>query len=153
MLPVAGKRTIQFCVFNHVSVFSLVDSMYKNITSFFSAYWKNYNAQHVMLKFLEEWREKLDKNYVVGGILMDLLKTFYCVPHYFLLAKHAAYDLDESFHSYKYSYLLNRKQYVPIKNINIYFLNIIYNHFHNILRLFDVLPSFSVTTSETMGVN
>ena len=106
-----------------------------------------------MLKFLEEWREKLDKNYVVGGILMDLFKTCYCVPHYFLLAKHAAYDLDESFLSYKYSYLLNRKQYVPIKNINIYFLNVIYNHFHNILRLFDVLPSFSVTTSETMGVN
>ena len=26
----------------------------------------------------------------------------------------------------------------------------IYNHFHNILRLFDVLPNFPVTTSETM---
>ena len=27
----------------------------------------------------------------------------------------------------------------------------IYNHFHNILRLFDVLPNFPFTTSETMG--
>ena len=26
-----------------------------------------------------------------------------------------------------------------------------YNQFHNILRLFDVLPNFSFTTSETMG--
>ena len=26
----------------------------------------------------------------------------------------------------------------------------IYNHFHNILRLFDVLPNFPLTTSETM---
>ena len=26
-----------------------------------------------------------------------------------------------------------------------------YNHFHNILRLFDVLPSFLFTASETMG--
>ena len=26
-----------------------------------------------------------------------------------------------------------------------------YNHFHNILRLFDVLPNFPFTTSETMG--
>ena len=26
----------------------------------------------------------------------------------------------------------------------------IYNHFHNILRLFDVLPNFLFTTSETM---
>ena len=25
------------------------------------------------------------------------------------------------------------------------------NHFHNILRLFDVLPSFPFTKSETMG--
>ena len=25
------------------------------------------------------------------------------------------------------------------------------NHFHNILRLFDVLPNFPFTTSETMG--
>ena len=27
----------------------------------------------------------------------------------------------------------------------------VYNHFYNILRLFDVLPSFCFTTSETMG--
>ena len=27
-----------------------------------------------------------------------------------------------------------------------------YNHFHNIVRLFDALPNFSFTTSETMGV-
>ena len=26
-----------------------------------------------------------------------------------------------------------------------------YNHFHNILRLFDVLPNFPFTTSETMA--
>ena len=30
-------------------------------------------------------------------------------------------------------------------------LVITYNQFHNILRLFDVLPNFSLTTSETMG--
>ena len=28
---------------------------------------------------------------------------------------------------------------------------LIYNQFHNILRLFDVLPNFLFTTSETMG--
>ena len=27
-----------------------------------------------------------------------------------------------------------------------------YNQFHNILRLFDVLPNFPFTTSETMGI-
>ena len=29
--------------------------------------------------------------------------------------------------------------------------NLIYNQFHNILRLFDVLPNFPFTTSETIG--
>ena len=29
-------------------------------------------------------------------------------------------------------------------------LDKIYNHFHNILRLFDVLPNFPFTISETM---
>ena len=32
-----------------------------------------------------------------------------------------------------------------------WFVLVFYNQFHNILRLFDVLPSFSFTTSETMG--
>ena len=39
-------------------------------------------------------------------------------------------------------------------NFNILCSNIIilcnYNHFHNVLRLFDVLTNFSFTTSETM---
>ena len=36
------------------------------------------------------------------------------------------------------------------KQFLITFLNTFYNHFHNILRLFDVLPTFLSTTSETM---
>ena len=31
------------------------------------------------------------------------------------------------------------------------FLNSAFNHFHNILRLADVLPNFPFTTNETMG--
>ena len=34
-----------------------------------------------MIKPLEEWRENLDKNNVVGGVLMNLSKAFDCVPH------------------------------------------------------------------------
>ena len=32
----------------------------------------------------------------------------------------------------------------------LYRLILVYNQFHNILRLFDVLPTFSFTKSETM---
>ena len=38
-----------------------------------------------MVRYLEEWRENLDKSYIVGGVLMDLSKAFDCVPHDFLL--------------------------------------------------------------------
>ena len=67
------------------------------MSSFISAYRKNYNTQHVMIRLLEEWRENLDKNYVVGGVLMDLSKAFDCVPHHLLLAKLAAYSVNETF--------------------------------------------------------
>ena len=38
-------------------------------------------------------------------------------------------------------------------NITIEFsiFELVYNQFHNVLRLFDVLPSFPFTTIETMG--
>ena len=41
----------------------------------------------MMLRLLEEWRENLDKTYVVGGVLMDLYNVFDCVPHYFFTCK------------------------------------------------------------------
>ena len=50
---------------------------------------------------------------------MDLSKDFYCVPHDLTV-----YGLDGSFLCYKYSYLLNRKQYVLVKSISSDFLNV-----------------------------
>ena len=47
--------------------------------------------QHGLMRLLEEWRENLNKNYVVGQVLMNLPKAFDCVPHDILLAKLAAY--------------------------------------------------------------
>ena len=35
--------------------------------------------------------------------------------------------------------------------ISAFMKDVFYNHFHHILRLFDVLPNFAFTTSETMG--
>ena len=56
---------------------------------------------------------------------MDLTKAFDCVPCDLLLAKLAAYGVDESFLCYIYSYLLNGKWCVQINNINSDFLNVI----------------------------
>ena len=46
--------------------------MYVHLFPFISAYRKNYNAQHVLLRLLEEWREQLDNNKKVEEISMDL---------------------------------------------------------------------------------
>ena len=112
-------------VYENIIKCRLVGSMYNNISPFISAYRKNYNTQHVMIRLLEEWTENLDKNYVVGGVLMDQSKAFDCVPHGLILAKLAAYGVYESFLCYIYSYLVNRKQCVRINNINSDFLTVI----------------------------
>ena len=39
-----------------------------------SAYRKNYSSQHVITLSLEEWRKKLDDNFVVGAVLNDFWK-------------------------------------------------------------------------------
>ena len=56
----------------------MLKSINAHLSPFISAYWKNYNTQHVFLRPLEEWRGHLDNNKTVGEILMDLSKAFDC---------------------------------------------------------------------------
>ena len=95
----------------------LLKSMNVHLSPFLPAYRKNCNTQHVLLRLLEDWREHLDNNKTVEGILMDLSKAFYCVPHDLLLAKLAAYGTDDNLILFIHSYLLNRKQSICINNI------------------------------------
>ena len=54
----------------------LVSYFDKLLSPFISAYGKKYSIQQVRIRLLEEWREKLDKNFIVGEVLMYLSKAF-----------------------------------------------------------------------------
>ena len=51
----------------------LIDkAMDKYLSPFNFTYQQNYSTQHVLFRLLEEWREGLDNNFVVGGVFMGL---------------------------------------------------------------------------------
>ena len=60
-----------------------------------SVYRNSYNSQHVLIRLIEEWREYLEKDFVVGAVMTDLSKAFDCIPHDLLIAKLEACGLGE----------------------------------------------------------
>ena len=82
----------------------LIPHLDKSLSVFIAAYRERYSTQHVLIRLIEEWRSRLDNDYVVGAILMDLSKAFDCIPHDLLIAKLAAYGLDKNSLVYIYSY-------------------------------------------------
>jgi hypothetical protein len=79
-----------------------------------SAYRKKYSCVNVLLKCTEEWKKALDRNEVVGCILMDLSKAFDLIPHDLLVAKLSAYGFSAEACGLIKSYLSNRLQRVKI---------------------------------------
>ena len=47
---------------------------------------KAHSTQHVLFKLLQAWLEELEKSGFVGIILMDLSKTYDCLPNDLLAA-------------------------------------------------------------------
>ena len=91
---------------------------------------------------------------------MNLSKVFDCIPHDLLLGKLVAYSVDENFLCYIYSYLLNRKQCVRIKNISSDFLKVISGIqqgsivvqilFNSLMTFFTLLKLLMPTTLQTV---
>ena len=69
----------------------LISKMEHHFSPFISAYRKSFSTEHVLIRLLEDWRNKLDNNNVVGTVLTDLSKAFDCIPHDLLVAKLDAY--------------------------------------------------------------
>ena len=64
----------------------------------------------MILRLIEEWKEKLDKRLFAGAVLMDL-------SHDLLIAKLNAYSFDRKSLVFFYSYLKWRKQCVNVNKI------------------------------------
>ena len=79
-----------------------------------SAFRKGYSCQSLLVKFVENLKESLDKGHTAGAIFMDLSKAFDCLPHNLLIAKLNAYGLDSSACDLLASYLTDRRQRVKI---------------------------------------
>ena len=57
----------------------LISKMEHHFSPFISAYRKSFSTEHVLIRLLEDWRNKLDNNNVVGANSTDLSKAFDCI--------------------------------------------------------------------------
>ncbi|XP_057293820.1 uncharacterized protein LOC130622382 [Hydractinia symbiolongicarpus] len=129
--PIDKGGKDKLCVNNYrpVSILNIFSKFYERIiksqivgyidnklSEFLSAYRESYGTQHVLIRLLEEWKQKLDKYYVVGAVLMDLSKAFHCVPHDLLIAKLNAYGFSQDALLLILSYLSDREQSTRINN-------------------------------------
>ena len=64
---------------------SISNRIKKILCNFIAAYKKPYNPSHALIRMNEDWEKHLDNKKVVGTALMDLSKTFDCIPHDCLL--------------------------------------------------------------------
>ena len=105
-----------FRIYEKVIKNQLVSYFDKYFSRFISAYRNSYSTQQVLIHLLEEWREKIDKTFIVSAVLMVQFKGFDCVPHDLIIAKLAAYGIVRETLRLIYFYLKGRKQCVKINN-------------------------------------
>ena len=68
----------------------------ETLSTFIAAYRKAYSTQHVLIRLVEDWKSKLDNDFLVGSVFMDLSKAFDSIPHELIIAKLHAYGFDEN---------------------------------------------------------
>ena len=105
------SKIYEICIFDQLSTY------FENFLSKFQfGFRKNYSAQQCLMALIDLWKKSVDKNKAFGILLTDLSKAFDCVNHTLLIAKLAAYGLDEISLRFLLSYLKNRTQKVRINN-------------------------------------
>ena len=69
------------------------------------------------MHLIEDWKGVLDKNSVVGTVIMYLSKAFDLIPHDLLLAKLSAYGISTHSLNLMKSYLTNPRQQVRVEDV------------------------------------
>ena len=82
-----------------------------------AAYRKKRSTNHVLIRLIKNWKTALDEKFLVGTVLMDLSKAFYCIPDDLLIGKLHTYDFSLKTVTFIYSYLKRRKQKVKVNNV------------------------------------
>ena len=75
---------------------------------------EKYNTQYVLTRLLYACRKCLDNKGIMGIVLMDLYKSYDCLPHDLLLAKLATYGFGTRTLNLLHCYLSNREQRVKV---------------------------------------
>ena len=87
-----------------------VESCIVSSIKFISTYGKSYSSNHVLITLIENWKQSLDNQKLVGAVLMDLSKAFDCIPQDLLIAKGHAYGFSNDSLKILLSYLKSIKQ-------------------------------------------
>ena len=85
---------------------------------------KRHSTTHAIIALTEKISMALDSGKIVGGVFLDLKKTFDCVSHDILLNKLNAYGIRGNLMQWFQSYLSARSQYVIYNGIKSSFRNI-----------------------------
>ena len=112
-------------IFEKILKEQLIPFLYETLSTFIAAYRRAYSTQHVLIRLVAEWKSKLDNDFFVGSVFMDLSKAFDSIPHELIIAKLHAYGFDENALVLIHSYLKKRKQSVRISNVYSSFQHIV----------------------------
>ena len=75
---------------------------------------KGYKVQHCLLVMIEKWKKAADNGNVIGALLTDLSKAFYCLPHDLIIAKLNSYSFNLTALNLIHNYLTKRKKRTKI---------------------------------------